>query len=173
MALYPQNTSKIRKLTTKIRTNKKLASFIHNMMEFGSSKDNMDYEGITIEYFSNVRDAQDYLNYLDCSGEWKAITFTPSQYSSEPVDSLSCLCEQKAHGVIGQEFDRVVFAMDSNFRYADNNRLVARKNYYSLKGMLYQILTRAVNELKIIVINNPELYEKLMSIKFMGEQNNI
>ena len=173
MALYPQNTSKIRKLTTKIRTNKKLASFIHNMMEFGSSKDNMDYEGITIEYFSNVSDAQDYLNYLDCSGEWKAITFTPSRYSSEPVDSLSCLCEQKAHGVIGQEFDRVVFAMDSNFRYADNNRLVARKNYYSLKGMLYQILTRAVNELKIIVINNPELYEKLMSIKFMGEQNNI
>ena len=63
--------------------------------------------------------------------------------------------------------------MDSNFRYADNNRLVAKKNYYSLKGMLYQILTRAVNELKIIVINNPELYEKLMSIKFMGEQNNI
>ena len=170
MELYPQNTSQVRKLTTKIRTNKKMASFIHNMMDIGSSKDNLDYEDITIEYFSSVHDAQNYLNYLDSSGEWKAITFTPSQYSSEPVDSLSCLCEQKAHGVIGQEFDKVVFAMDSNFRYGENNRLAVRTNYYSLRGMLYQIVTRAVNELKIIVINNPELYQKLMSIKYMSEQ---
>ena len=170
MEIYPQNTSQVRKLTTKIRTNKKMASFIHNMMDIGSSKDNLDYEDITIEYFSSVHDAQNYLNYLDYSGEWKAITFTPSQYSSEPVDSLSCLCEQKAHGVIGQEFDKVVFAMDSNFRYGENDRLAVRTNYYSLKGMLYQIVTRAVNELKIIVINNPELYQKLMSIKYMSEQ---
>ena len=167
---YPKNTSLLRKLTTKIRTNKKMASFINNMMSIGSSKDNLNYEDITIEYFSCVQDAQNYLNYLDCSGEWKAITFTPSQYSSEPVDSLSCLCDQKAHGVIGQEFNKVVFAMDSNFRYEKNNKLAVRTNYYSLKGMLYQIVTRAVNELKIIVINNPELYQKLMSIKYMGEQ---
>ena len=40
------------------------------MMEFGSSKDNMDYEGITIEYFSNVRDAQDYLNYRSSRIRW-------------------------------------------------------------------------------------------------------
>ena len=171
MEVYPKNTSLVRKLTTKIRTNKKMASFINNMMSIGSSKDNLDYEDITIEYFSSAQDAQNYLNYLDCSGEWKAITFTPSQYSSGPVDSLSCLCEQKAHGVIGQEFDKVVFAMDSNFRYRENNRLAVRINYYSLKGMLYQIVTRAVNELKIIVINNPELYQKLMSIKYMGEQS--
>lgn len=169
MESYPQNTSQIRKLTTKIRTNKKMASFIHNMMSIGSSKDNLDYEDITIEYFSCVQDEQNYLNYLDCSGEWKAITFTPSQYSFEPVDSLYCLCEQKAHGVIGQEFDKVVFAMDSNFRYGENNRLAVRTNYYSLKGMLYQIVTRTVNELKIIVINNPELYQKLMSIKYIGD----
>lgn len=172
MTLYPRKTSQIRKLTTKIRTNKKMASFIHNMMIIGSSKDNLDYENITIEYFSSVQDAYNYLNYLDCSGEWKAITFTSSQYSSEPVDSLSCLCEQKAHDVIGQEFDKVVFAMDHNFKYAENNRLTVRKNYYSLKGMLYQIVTRAVNELKIIVINNPGLYKKLMSIKYMEEQSN-
>ena len=35
MELYPQNTSQVRKLTTKIRTNKKMASFIHNMMDIG------------------------------------------------------------------------------------------------------------------------------------------
>lgn len=167
---YSGETAELRKLTRKIRTNKKIASFIHNMMAIGSSKDNLDYEDITIEYFSSAQDAQNYLNYLDCSSEWKAITFTPSQHSSEPINSLSCLCDQKAHGVIGQEFEKVVFAMDSNFKYLDNNRLAARKNYYNIKGMLYQIVTRAVSNLKIIVINNPDLYNKLIRIKYIGEQ---
>lgn len=170
---YPEKVDKLRKLTSKIRTNKKMASFIHNMKRIGSSKDNLDYEDITIDYFSNVDDAQSYLSYLECSGEWKAITFTPSKYSLEPVDSLSCLCEEKAHGVIGQEFDKVVFAMDTNFKYDENNKLTTRKSYYSLKGMLHQILTRAVNELKILVIDNPELFEKLMLVKHMGDHNNI
>ena len=166
---YPDKVDRLRKLTTKIRTNKKMASFIQNMKEIGSSKDNLDYEDITVEYFSSSDDAGRYLRYLESSGDWKAITFTASKYSLEPVDELSCICEEKAHGVIGQEFDRVAFAMDSNFRYAENNKLTVRRNYYSLKGMLHQIVTRAVNELKIIVIDNPELYEKLMSIKYMGK----
>ena len=170
--IYPDDVSPLRKLSTKIRTNKKMASFINNMLAIGSSNDNMDYEGITIDYFSNAQDAHDYMNYLDSTGEWKAITFTASQYSSEPVDSLSEICELKAHGVIGQEFERVVFAMDSVFSYNDKNRLIGRVTYYSLKGMLYQIVTRAINELKIIVIDNPELYEKLIMIKHMGEKNN-
>lgn len=165
---YAKRTAPAHKLTKKIRINKKMASFIHNMLEIGSSMDNLDYENVTIEYFSDAKTAQNYLTYLDNLKEWKAITFTPSQYKSEPIDSLSSLCEQKAHGVIGQEFDKVVFAMDSNFKYIDN-RLSGQKNYYSLKGMLYQIVTRAVNELKIIVINNPKLYEKLISVKCIGD----
>ena len=169
---HPEKVAELRRLTTKIRTNKRMASFIHNMMAIGSSQDNLNYDNITIEYFSNVKDAQNYLNYLDATGKWKAITFTPSQYSPGSVNSLSHLCDEKAHGVIGQEFDRVVFAMDSNFRYSDKNRLSSiASNYYSLKGMLYQIVTRAVEELKIIVINNPELYQKLISIKYIGEQS--
>lgn len=32
-------------------------------------------------------------------------------------------------------------------------------------GMAYQIATRVVNELKIVVLNNVDLYEKLCSIK--------
>lgn len=166
---YPNETDKLRKLTTRIRTNKKISSFINNMLEIGSSKDNLDYENITIEYFNNPKNAKEYMEYLDTKREWTAITFTPSQHSIEPINSLSCLCNLKAHGVIGQEFDKVVFAMDSNFQYSENNKLAVMKNYYSPKGMLYQIMTRAVTELKIIVINNPGLYEKLMYIKNMGD----
>ncbi len=169
--LYPSDTSKIRSLTTKIRTNKKLASFINNMMRIGSSNDNLDYENVSVEYFSKADDAQKYMKYLDQSCGFKAITFTPSQYSTEPADTLSYLCEEKAHGVIGQEFEKVVFAMDNNFAYNEKNILAARKNYYSLRGMFYQIVTRAVNELKVIVIDNPELYSKIIAIKQKGNDN--
>ncbi|MBR2505416.1 MAG: DUF2075 domain-containing protein [Bacilli bacterium] len=165
---YSTSTAPLKGLTKRIRTNKKLASFVNNMMIIGSSKDNLDYTDITIEYFSNTQSAEEYIQFLDNSAGWKAITFTPSQYEKEPVDSLSRLCDEKAHGVIGQEFEKVVFAMDSNFKYNERNRLSAKVNYYSLRGMWYQIVTRAVNELKIIVIDNPELYEKLLQIKSMG-----
>ncbi len=170
MCEFPSKTSEPRKLTKRIRTNKSMASFIKNMFAIGSSKDNLNYENITIEYFDYAQDAKDYLNYLEQTCDWKTITFTSSLLASEPIDSLSCLCEKKAHNVIGQEFDKVAFAMDSNFQYSANNSLAARRSYYNPQGMLYQIATRAVNELKIIVINNPELYEKLTSIKYMGGQ---
>ena len=42
--------------------------------------------------------------------------------------------------------------------------------YYSIRGMLYQIVTRAVSKLKIVVVGNPSLYEKLIAIKHMGSQ---
>lgn len=58
--------------------------------------------------------------------------------------------------------------MDQNFKYNDANRLTAKKGYYSPDGMLYQIVTRVVDELKIIVLDNPELYLKLLEIKNLG-----
>lgn len=75
---------------------------------------------------------------------------------------------KKAHDVIGQEFEKVVLVMDGCFKYNEDGKLMYRaENYYSLKGMLYQIVTRAVKELKIIVLNNPELFYKLLEIKYL------
>ena len=72
-----------------------------------------------------------------------------------------------AHAVIGQEFPKVACVMDQNFKYKEN-KLTARVGYYAPKGMLYQIVTRAVDELKIVVFNNPELYLKLTEIKMLS-----
>lgn len=59
--------------------------------------------------------------------------------------------------------------MDQNFSYDNEGKLTVNPSYYSAKGMLYQIVTRVVDELKIIVINNPQLYARLLEIKGMGE----
>ena len=76
---------------------------------------------------------------------------------------------KNAHAVIGQEFSKVAFVLDQNFSYDETGALTARPSYYSARGMLYQIVTRVVDELKVIVFNNPPLYFKILEIKSMGE----
>ena len=61
--------------------------------------------------------------------------------------------------------------MDENFKYDDDGKILVRNSYYSAKGMMYQIVTRVVDELKIIVLNNPELYLNLLNIKHMGDKS--
>lgn len=156
-----------KKLTNKIRTNKEMASFISNLRNIGSSKDHLNYDCVTIDYLNDMEVLKEYIDFLSNNG-WTALTYTTSQYSSDPYDDLSRICEKNAHDVIGQEFSKVVFVMDSNFRY-NGNKITARNSYYSAPGMLYQIVTRVVDDLKIVVFNNPDLYLKLLEIKAMGE----
>ena len=164
---YSELSLSRRNLTNKIRTNKEMSSFITNLLQIGKSKDNLNYENITIEYVDDYNSAKNFANYLQTKG-WKTITFTCSRFSKEPIDDLSTVCDTKAHDVIGQEFDKVVLFMDGNFKYFEDGTLKMKQNYYSVKGMLYQIVTRVVSQLKIIVIGNPELYYKLLTIKHMG-----
>lgn len=156
-----------KKLTTKIRTNKELASFITNLFDIGKSKDHLDYSCVTIEYIANENQLKNYIAYLHQDRGWQPIKYTTSLYSEDPFDSLDVISDKNAHDVIGQEFSKVVFVMDSNFRYDGNRLMASRYAYYSPKGMLYQITTRVVDELKIIVFNNPELYVRLLEIKAM------
>ena len=84
------------------------------------------------------------------------------------LDSIE-LPVDNAHNVIGQEFSKVALIMDRNFKYTDSGKLAAKTAYYSAQGMLYQIVTRVIDELKIVVLDNPELYLKLLEIKAMGK----
>ena len=166
-ATHPEIPVKSKKLTTKIRTNKELASFITNLFEIGKSKDHLNYSCITVNYIEEETQLKPYIEYLRKQQGWQPITFTTSLYDLDPFDSLADVSDKNAHDVIGQEFSKVVFVMDENFQYV-GNRLAAKHAYYSPTGMLYQITTRVVDELKIIVFNNPDLYLKLLEIKEMG-----
>ncbi len=164
---FPAVKLSTKKLTTKIRTNKELASFITNLFSIGKSRDNLNYDCVTIEYMDDMMTLTSYIYFLKKNG-WMPLTFTTSSYDPDPYSTLSVIGEKNAHNVIGQEFSKVVFVMDQNFKYNEANRLTARKGYYSPDGMLYQIVTRVIDELKIIVLDNPELYLKLLEIKSLG-----
>ncbi|MCL2202653.1 MAG: DUF2075 domain-containing protein [Defluviitaleaceae bacterium] len=158
------------KLTDKIRTNKNIASFITNMLIIGESKNrDADYSKVAVEYFEHLADASKYLSSLERNHGWKGITFTASRHTPDQFDKLSWAYGETAHKVIGQEFKKVTLILNSSFRYNERGQLEVNKfSYYSGDGMLYQILTRAVDELKIIVIENWELYLKLIEIKQMN-----
>lgn len=150
-------------LTNNIRTNKNIHSFINNLFCIGSCNHDLNYDDITIEYFSEYYKVKEYLEYLEQNYGWTPITFTPSETIRTIIKYV---CDLNAHNVIGQEFDKVVLAMDRHFEYGENNKLkVETKTRYSIEGMLYQILTRVISKLKIVVLDNPELYLKLVEIK--------
>lgn len=157
-----------KELKGKIRTNREMASFITNLLNIGKSNTYLNYNAISVDYFDSIDDVREYIEYLETDKNWKAITYTTSQYESNRLSYLSHVCSSTAHDVIGQEFDKVVFVMDKNFKYDETNKLLARGSYYSARGMLYQIVTRVVNQLKIIVLNNPDLYFNLLQIKAMS-----
>ena len=164
---FPSIKVSTKKLTTKIRTNKEMASFITNLFSIGKSQDYLNYSCVTVEYMPDMRTLKSYIRFLKTGG-WVPLTYTTSSREPDPYDTLSEVDGKNAHNVIGQEFSKVVFVMDQNFKYNDANKLTARKGYYSPDGMLYQIVTRVVDELKIIVLDNPELYLKLLEIKNCG-----
>lgn len=164
---YPDVFLSSKVLKNKIRTNKSMASFITNLMNIGKSHDSLDYSCVTVEYINGHNEIKNYINFLRNSG-WMPITYTTSKYNKDPYDNLTDISDKTAHSVIGQEFSKVVFVMDGNFRYCEDGRLQVQESYYSADGMLYQIVTRVVNELKIIVTGNPELYYRLLEIKSMG-----
>lgn len=147
-----------------------MASFITNLLSIGKSNANLNYDAISVDYFDSVDDVRDYIDYLETEKNWKAITYTTSQYEINRLSYLSYICSSTAHDVIGQEFDKVVFVMDKNFKYNEENKLLAGGSYYSARGMLYQIVTRVINQLKIVVLDNPDLYCKILEIKTMNEQ---
>lgn len=168
---FPLIKVSTKKLTTKIRTNKEMASFITNLFSIGKSQDHLNYNCVTVEYMSDMTTLKSYIRFLKTNG-WIPLTYTTSSREPDPYDTLSEIDGKNAHNVIGQEFSKVVFVMDQNFKYNDANKLTAKKGYYSPDGMLYQIVTRVVDELKIIVLDNPELYLKLLEIKNLGTSRN-
>lgn len=165
---YPDISLESGNLKNKIRTNKELASFVKNMFNVGSSNGYMNYDCVTVDYIDTYEELKEYIELLRDEG-WMVATYTVSQYNTDSNDEISSIVDKTAHGVIGQEFPKVVAIMNNSFKYDENGKLVSRKNYYSSYGMLYQIVTRVVNDLKIVVYKNPDVYLKLLEIKAMGK----
>lgn len=151
------------KLTKKIRTNKEMSDFI--VAFFDNSRNNIEIYNsgnINLMYFIDVSSAKSYINGL--SDKWKVIQFTPSQYNHEFHEEYK-LSDITSHSVIGQEFDNVVVVVDQYFTYNQDGKLSYKnKTYYNAPKMLFQNMTRVRRKIKIIFINNDEVFARCLRI---------
>ena len=151
------------KLTNKIRTNTEISHFIKQLFNRYKNIPDEKYPNISLGYCSNPESAKTLINAMHKNG-WKTPNYTPGtrtffnyeKYRSEDWDS--------AHSVIGQEFEKVTIVLDESFRYDSSGELVTKDNYYSQKQMLYQIVTRAIKKLHILIINNESMMDRCIEI---------
>ena len=152
-------------LSEKIRTNRELHSFIMCMKDLNHRpKVPMDYSAVDLNYANTTQEAQFLLAYYRGQG-FKFINYTKSNYEPSPYSAFSE--DYDTHHVIGQEFDKVVMLLDSSFFYDEEGKLqgIPHPNpNYLYPNLFYQGVTRVREELALIVVNAPDLFEKIASI---------
>lgn len=152
-------------LSEKIRTNRELHSFIMCMKDLNHRpKVLMDYSNVVLNYANTTQEAQYLLAYYRSKG-FKFINYTKSNYAPSPFSAYAE--DFDTHHVIGQEFDKVVMLLDSSFFYDEDGKLqgIPHPNpNYLYPNLFYQGVTRVREELALIVVNAPELFEKIASI---------
>ena len=127
-------------------------------------KRKMTYEHIEVLSANDIHEALVILR-LYISRGYKFITLIPSEIGERLSDYSSAA---NSHQVIGQEYDKVVVVMDSNFMYNQFGELMGKAHPnpdYLFTRLFYQNVTRARVRLCIVVLNNPEVLRTLIKIK--------
>lgn len=157
-------------LNTKIRTNKELADFIKVMLNLNKKetlKTKFSTDNITITYFDTIEEAH---NYISNKKEYNYISYTPSLYYNNSYADSACKNPQRignAHEVIGQEFENVIAILGEQFYYGEDNKLKDTKMSgipYKTGKMFFQQITRAINKIEIVVVNNINVFNKIIGI---------
>ena len=152
-------------LSERIRTNKEISSFILNMKNLRHKpKVPMNYFNVQLNYANTTQEAQNILEYYRKKG-FVFINYSKSNYETSPYAEYNE--DFDTHHVIGQEFDKVVMLMDNSFYYDELGELqgVPHPNPdYLYPNLFYQGVTRVREELALIIVNAPELFEKITSI---------
>lgn len=156
------------KLSGNIRTNRQIFAFITNVFDLTKRNPNYQYEQISLSHFTNITDAKSYINYQK-NNHYTFINYTGTNFNDNPdiIDQLQTLQLYNTHEVIGQEFNKVIIAIDKTFYY-NKNKLESKQweNIpYEPSKMLFQLITRVREQLCIVIIDNQELFTKILKIK--------
>ena len=164
------------RLKDRVRTNNEINSFIRNMLWlYDRPKRKMTYEDVDVLCANDTREA-DLILRLYMSRGYQLITLFPSPVdegdavvrSEGDPDALYYEDAASSREVIGQEYDKVIVVMDSNFYYNEFGELAGRSQPdpdYLFTRLFYQNITRARSSLSFVVLNNPEVFETLIKIK--------
>lgn len=150
-------------LTNKIRTNKEIAYFTKQLFNKNKNISNISFPNIELMFCKDYISAKALLKALS-ENNWKVPIYTPGTRSTFHYEKYSSCDPDSAHSVIGQEFDNIAVVLDEHFKYNDSGILIADNTYYSQRQMLYQIITRAIKKLCVIIINNEIMLERTLEV---------
>lgn len=168
VVLQIESVSNKYNLTNKVRHNKNLASFIKKLFDLNTikidelSKD--DYKNISFYFTKELDDARLYVEYLKSLG-WEHIYLSNSLRKAEPLDNVKFLSNNSSHQAIGQEYEDVVIVINEHFYYTEQLKLSYNAYYYyNPLETLFQAITRTRKKLKIVIIDNEDVYKKCIQI---------
>lgn len=156
-------------LSDRIRTNPELSAFIRNMFDLNKRARGYKYDCVTICYANSINEfkrlkayykAKQYI-YIDYEKSYRNVN---NRYKSRKFNTYK---------VIGKEFDKVLTVIDSKFKYNEYGELCADydgDNDDILEKYFYQVVTRVRDQLCIIVLNNEDIFRRLLDICVNTEQ---
>lgn len=120
-------------------------------------------KNISIHYFDEISQARGFAEGMENEG-WQIIDYTGQNFNGEAIRRMQLNRGLNAHGVLGQEFDKVLVLVGSTFYYDNQNSIAVRKaNYYDPERMFYQSVTRARKQIMLLVVNNVEFMTKIIN----------
>ncbi len=140
-----------------IRYNKEIHTFINCLFDMTYENIYTSFKHISVQYFSNPKDAHEYLNCLQ-EQNWKVINV------------VTDLKRQKltiSNDIIGQEYDNVAALIDEHFYYKTNLRLACRGLNFTFEQptkILFQALTRTRIKLQLVIVNNESVLKNVLSV---------
>ncbi|MDI1600790.1 ATP-binding protein, partial [Staphylococcus aureus] len=159
-----------KKIDNKIRSNPEISSFVKSIINLRNIPE-YKFKNISIEYLSKEDDWKSYLLNLRDRG-WTYLPYTKSRDNISYHKYCSANTHLNTHRIIGQEFNKVIVILDEGFKYVDGYLGYYGDYYYNPRQMLFQNLTRAREKIKIIIINNTDLYKKINQVLTKSSNKN-
>lgn len=154
-------------LKTKMRSNESLAEFILGLMNKNHKIDpnhKIDKDSISLDFFTNDEEAKNYMMQLTQDNNFKVLVLPGSLYKNDLYTQYNYF-SNNAFDVIGQEFDNVATLVGNNIKYKEENgRLYSDASYYISSKSLFQNLTRSRKKIKLIIVNNIEVFKRALEL---------
>lgn len=172
-----QNMSQITPLKKVIRTNKYI-SYIIDVLLHGNrvksryiktnfseiQKNDFLYKvrkNVKFKFFKNSEYAQLWINQMVENG-YKFLAPTEDRYNKSSSDLYTGY--ENTHNAIGKQYPLVVTYIDENLIFEDGKLKQKNSEYYYLEREFYTNATRATNKLAIAVVNNTEVFDRLIDL---------
>jgi hypothetical protein len=158
------------RLTNRIRTSPQISGFIASLFDLSKKSRKVGFDHVHLAHFEEEEPCFWFIRYL-ISMDY---TFIDYPLNTQENHLFSGLDGQKwiANEVYGLEFNKVCCVMDERFTYIQNKLCACGKKREEMKllDLLYQIVTRAKDELYIVVYHNFDLYYSLIGLLYEVEK---